>query len=498
MRTVFRIYQRVESLSFAAVLLAFVAGCAIHQPERTPSPLVPAGDQFREKTSDTGSVGAGTSGDWWRSFDDSVLDQLISDALDANLDLAQFQDRIVQARARLRQAGGRLFPQVDAEGNFTSRWSDGSGIESNQREDSSALGVVFGWEIDFWGRLRSAKGARVEETEAAIDDWQAARLTLSASIAEIYFEILEQQQQLNLLNQQIGINTTLLDLTRLRFGQGLSSIVDVLQQQEQLASTRTLVPAIEARLEQLELTLDVLLGKSPGDRQRFVARTLDLPPKQFDAGVPSDLLANRPDLLASRHRVTALDYSVGEGIAERLPRFSIGGSLSAGGYPGLDTLTANAITAAVGPVFDAGIRKAEVTFRKAQLMEAIHDYSGRYLNAVREVETALLRGRKRAEGLRRLESQLSVAKRLLRETRNRYSQGLTDYLPVLAAVGTVQTLERDVLTSLRELILERVSLHRALGGPIARPGPALDPSEPKSTKSAQTTHPTMMHTPTDL
>jgi len=479
---VLRIFHREEILCSVAMLTLAFPGCAVRRPLQSFQPAVAVEDHFLRGDLEGRNLAFGST-NWWRSFNNPTLDELISVAFTGNLELRQFVERIEQADARLRQAGGRLLPQLDADGGLSSRWSDGSGIDFHSREDASSLGIFFGWEIDFWGRLRFAKGARAQETEAALYDWLGARLMLSASIAETYFGILEQHQQLNLLHKQIEISSTLLDLTRFRFGQGLSSIVDVLQQQEQLASTRSRIPQIEGRLEQLELALDVLLGTSPGTREKTFPRGLDDPPERFTAGVPSDLLDNRPDLLASRHQVSTFDYRVGEAIAERLPRFTIGGSLSAAGDSGLGVLVANAIASVAGPVFDAGIRRAEVDLRRSQLKEAVAEYSSRYLTAVREVETSLLLERKQADSLALLENQLSIAERLLQETRNRYIQGLTEYLPVLAAVGTVQDLQRNVLTSRRELLSIRVTLHRSLGGPMNRPDVSVESSTRRRTGS---------------
>ena len=155
-----------------------------------------------------------------------------------------------------------------------------------------------------------------------------------------------------------------------------------------------------------------------------------------------------------------------EAIADRLPRLTLGGSVSGTGGPGLDTIITNAVASVAAPIFDAGIRKAEVRRRQAALKEALSSYSNNYLSAVRDVETALVLERKQAERIDLLNQQLDTAKKLLRETRHRWGQGLTDYLPVLNAVVTVQGLEREVITSHRELLSSRVALHRAIGGPI--------------------------------
>ena len=454
-----RIFACTKLLSGA--LAALLMGCMVHRTAENPEPLVPAGAEYEEVSAAPKAEAVPV--EWWRGFEDERLDELIAMALEGNLELRQFAARIEQAEALVRQSGARLFPMLDAVGDYEARWVRPEGGRTT-REQAASVGGLLDWELDVWGRLRSARRAQIYEAVAVKYDLLAARVFLSAAVAETYFEIVEQRRQLRLLGEQIEANETLLDLTRLRFGQGQSSIVDVLQQQEQLAATLSLLPLIEARVEQLEYALDVLLGVAPGGRARLASTEWPALPPLPLYGVPSDLLDQRPDLLASESLVRALDYRVGQAIAARLPQFAIGGSLSAVGDPGYSALVSAAFASVAGPVFDAGLRKAEVELQKARLREAVAEWSENYLTAVRDVETALMQERKQAEQVERIEEQLEIARRLLRETRNRYAQGLTDYLPVLNAVVTEQNLERELVQNQRALLSFRVALHRALGG----------------------------------
>ena len=455
----------VNAFRFVLLATATLAVCSCVGGSRgTVTALVEANPSFREVATALGGQQLGRP--WWESFSDRALTKLVRQALGNNLELQAVAARISQADAMLRQAGGRLFPQVDGSGSYAVRWTDGDSSQ-DKRATSTNLGALLDWEMDLWGRLRSAREADRLERDASISDWLGARLLLSASVAETYFEILEQSRQLLLLEKQIENNQTLLDLTELRFGQAQSSIVDVLQQREQLAATKTRVPTIEGRLQQLTYALDVLLGLPPGNGPTLSGKELELPPASLrTVGVPANLLQKRPDLVASAQRVAAIDHEVAEAIADRLPRLTLGGSVSGTGGPGLDTIITNAVASVAAPIFDAGIRKAEVRRRQAALKEALSSYSNNYLSAVRDVETALVLERKQAERIDLLNQQLDTAKKLLRETRHRWGQGLTDYLPVLNAVVTVQGLEREVITSHRELLSSRVALHRAIGGPI--------------------------------
>jgi NodT family efflux transporter outer membrane factor (OMF) lipoprotein len=448
----------------------FLNACAVRRHVSEVQPLVPPAPAYGQSALSAG-ISASTQ-PWWRTFNDPLLDQLVTAALRTNLGLMELSARVEQADALLRQARGRLFPALNANGT----------VEAQQVTDANAtfagdetafVGGTLSWELDVWGRLRAAREGRRHERIAVAHDWLGGRLLLSALVAETYFEMLEQQEQIRLAHEQIAVNETLLDLTKLRFGQGQSSIVDVLQQQEQLASTRSRLPEIESRFQQLAYALDVLLAGAPGTRAQEVRGELKEPPAFPRGGVPSDLLVHRPDLVAARHLVAAADSEVAEAMADRLPRFMIGGSAAGIGDLTPNALVTSAFASLAGPIFDAGTRKAEVDLRRAAVRERLARFSGAYLVAVQEVETAFMQEQKQAERVRLLAEQLTVAQRLLRETRNRYSQGLTDYLPVLNAVVTEQNLQRQILASRRQWLGRRVALHRALGGPMEAEAPVL-------------------------
>jgi len=455
---------------FFCLFICLLSGCAVHSVDEEARLLefeVPP--HFSEYA--TGAVlPSDWNYSWWETFNDEELNRLIESGLDTNMGLRQYIARIKQATALARQAGAGLYPSLDFDAGYELEW-DGeieSG-ESHDRQETSDLGFLLRWELDVWGRLASLERAEKLTTEATIEDWLGARLLLSAGIAETYFEIQEQRRQLEVIREQIEINKTLLQLTSLRFGQGQSSIVDVLQQQEQLEATLARVPQTEARIGQMEYSLDILLGLPPGKGNHVTTSRQDSPSPLPDVGIPALLLTRRPDMRGAQKRVLAFDYEVGTAVAEQLPNLTLGGSVGWTGDPGLaDTIT-SVFAGLAGPLFDAGERRSEVAYRKARLEEALIGYSERYLSALFDVETALLEERKSDEQLKLVEQQLTTAQRLLNETRNRFSQGLTDYLPVFTSLAIVQNLERDVVSARRSVLSARVGLHRALGGPILNP-----------------------------
>lgn len=452
------------------LLLCLSTACSVHRVDEEAERLeVEVPPVFFET-----ATGANLPQDWdyvwWESFEDEALNRLIEAGLSANLDLRQYVARIDQAAALARQAGAYLYPSLDLDSSYEWEW-DGvtEDEESHDRQEASALSFPLQWEVDLWGRLSSLERAGNLSARATVEDWLGARLVLSAAIAEIYFDIQEQRRQLEVIREQISINQTLLQMTSLRFGQGQSSIVDVLQQQEQLEATQARIPQTEARIGRLAFSLDVLLGKPPGRRTLETTSRLDRPSPLPAVGIPAQLLTRRPDLRAAQKRVLALDYEVGTAVANQFPTLTLGGSIAWYGDPAFADVVSSAFVGLAGPLFDAGRRRDEVAFRRAHLEEALLGYSARYLSALSEVETALLEERKSEEELVLVERQLATAQRLLTEARNRFSQGLTDYLPVFTSLNIVQDLERNVVSARKGVLSTRVALHRALGGPMPAP-----------------------------
>ena len=209
----------------------------------------------------------------------------------------------------------------------------------------------------------------------------------------------------------------------------------------------------------------VLLGQSSESASLAFRHTLPNILKLPKFGIPADLLQNRPDLRQLRRKLVAADYRVAEAVADRLPALKIGGAT---GFVSGDFIT-SIFAEALATIIDWGDKKNEVEKKKAMVEENMARYSQRYLVAIEEVENSLWQERKHEQLLDALNVQLVISKATLRESRSRYVQGVSDYLPVLTALVSFQNLEMDILQRQQELISFRLLLHRALGGNILDP-----------------------------
>ena len=450
------------------VLVILNLSCAVHKAKEDVPPPVSIPERFNEP----GREGAAT-GYWWETFGDPELNNLACRALTQNFDLLQAWDRLEQARALAGQAASSQWPEITFEaGASRSRSLFSGGQLGSFALETDRIPVSLGaaYEVDIWKRIASLKKGALLDMEATRQDLESIAMTLSARTAETWFSFLEEGAQVELLNRQMETNRTFLDLTTLRFSQGLASALDVYQQRQQLASTRAQIPQAESRCEVLRHELAVLVGE-PSLMQLDGVQTLlpDLPPFP-DTGIPSDLLKKRPDVRVAQLRLAAADHRVAAAVADRFPAVRIGGDtgFESRDFNEIENLFDNWIWNVAAsltlPVFDGGRRKAEVERTKAVVQERLHAYGQVVLRALQEVEDALVKERKQEEYLLQLENQVNLAQATLREARMRYVNGLSDFLPVLTALQSLQQLERSRLTAKRLLLSFRVQLYRALGG----------------------------------
>jgi len=436
------------------ILLAVFISCNPHITNKNITPLV-TGNASYSLTSE----GIQSQNRWWEALNDPVMGSLIEEALSANLTLKQIHARIEQTVAADKQVASFMFPELNAEASVREDWEG-----DNNGDNTYDTSLSLSWEIDVWGRISSAQKAALHDIMATREELEAAALILSAGVAETYLQIIEQDLQLLLLDQQIKAGKIFLELIELRFSYGESSVVDVYQQRQQLASTRSQVPVVKSRLRTLKNRLQVQLGRSPGNLTMKVANDFPELPNLPLTGIPVNLLQNRPDLRRIYNEMTAIDYRVAEAVADRFPNIQLGGSAGfTNGFSPSDRLM-TLLLQAIAPVIDRDRRSSEVRKREAMFREELARYSESYLVAIEEVENALWQEKYQIDLLQALEDQISIARSNLNETRNRYQQGLTDYLPVLAALQSLQRLERDILSGRRQLISIRILLHRSLGG----------------------------------
>ncbi len=439
-----------------------LASCGIF----TPKPRDMVRESMAPALFSKGTNGTAGPVRWWESFRSPELNRLVSGGLADNFSIREAWARLKQARALAIQKGSALMPDlsVSSDAGVTRRHPDNA---PNINIEEYSLGLVSSYELDLWGRIRSEREAAVAEAGASGSDLESAAMTVAAEITDRWLQLVAEKSRYNMLQDQLKTNKTHLELIEMRFRNSLATALDVYQQKQAIARIESRIPLTEADIQVLLHEIAVLTGRPPRTELHAVqARFPELPPLP-KTGLPTDLLESRPDIRAAALRLSGADWQVSAARADRLPALTL--NASAGYNSGkfsllFDNWFLRLAGSLTGPVFDGSRRAAEVERTRAVAEERLNAYKKTVLNAVREVEDALIREDRQARHLRALESELQISRNALREAENRYRQGLNDYLPVLTALQDTQSLEVDLITARSDMFRYRTALHRALGG----------------------------------
>ena len=410
--------------------------------------------------------------DWWSEFGDPTLDTLEARIESANPDLAAAVNRYQRAGALESEARSALFPSVSTQAyTNTDRQSDNRPLRSASQPDSYHDDLISGalnYEIDLWGRVRSAVAAGAAQTQALSADLESLRLLLHAHLALDYLALRGEDAQRALLEQAVVAYGRALQLTSTRFEGGISSALDVAQAQTQLESARAALTDVIDQRSLLEHAIATLTGSIASDFS-IAPGSLDLKLPSVPVAMPATLLERRPDVAAAERTMAAFNAGIGVARAAFFPRISLA---AVAGFE--STQTAGLLGApnrywAIGPqgaltLFDAGYRRAAVASARAQFDEATNNYRSAVLTAFQEVEDALTQDRLLQQEAAQERAARSAAERALALSLNRYENGAVNYLQVVNAQIAALQAQRAALDLQTRELQASVNLVRALGG----------------------------------
>jgi len=443
-----------------SALLLLMCSCSPFQPQPRPRQPVPLPKSYPV------SLEAATAREkWWEAFDSPELNRLVTDALDDNLDIRAARARLRQARAQARKAGAGLLPELNLTGEASKNQSYQDHDLVTETTEVNA-GLAASYELDLWGRIRAGQEAAQRSADAALKDVQAAVVSVAGEVASAWVDLLAARQEIALLEQQIEVNTTQLKLQLKRFENGMATALDVSQQQEVVAATRSELPQLKAEERLFTHRLALLLGKADPGQLQLIRQALPQPIPLPDTGLPADLLWSRPDVQAAYLRLLSADWDTSVARADRFPAVSLSASAA---------LTSNSFSLAwadwisrlssslTGPLFDGGSRSAEVERTRAVAEELLTDYVATLLKALKDVHDAMVREAAQMETIQRRQEELQAARQSRTQARLRYINGQRSYLNFLDALDNVQRLERTILQARAQLVKERIALYRSLG-----------------------------------
>jgi len=446
-----------------------LAGCEM-APLYSP-PVVALPSQF----TDAGGLTGGTlapRGDWWRSFSDSRLNALEADVDAANPDLAAAYAAYQDSRARAEQAQAGLFPEVDFGGGLSANKQSAdrplrSKTQPNYFGANQAFAGIAGFELDVWGRVadivKSAK-ANAEASGYALAD---TRLLLHAELARDYVALRGLDAQAKLYADTLKLYQSALDLTQQRLQAKIAPPIDAERAKTQLEAVKAQASDLALRRTALTDAIATLAGKSAAGFRLAVEASPMIFPRRPRAA-PGELLRRRPDVAAAEREVAAATSLIGAAIANKYPRFTIG--LQTGAQDtSLRLLDPINSFYSIGPsmtvpLFDAGLRDAEIKQARADAEIAAQRYRSRVLNAVRKVQDYVSALRWLADEAMQSDAAAQAARRALDMSTALYRDGAASYLDVVTAQDSALTTQGAAIGVRTRELDAYVGLMLALGG----------------------------------
>ena len=469
-------------LLFATLALA---GCAVGPNYKRPTVDVPvtyrgaAGETVTAPEPNTSAPGKTSTasavteslGDeqWWDVFQDKELQQLIRTALQNNYDVRIAAARVLEAQAQLGITRADQLPSLGAGGGITSQQSPKQGPIPAYEITEGQLTVSAAWNLDFWGRYRRATEAARANLLAS--EWARKQViaTLVANVATSYFQLRQLDLQLDISQHTLASRRDSLQLTQTLEQHGIESLLDVRQAEQLVYTAAAEVPDLERQIAQREDAINILLGSNPGDVPRGLKLTEQPHAPEVPSGLPSSLLARRPDIAQAEQVLIASNAQIGVARAAYFPQISLTGSA---GFE--STALTNLFTGPAGlwnlagsvtqPIFQGGRLKSNVRLAEAQQQQAVLAYQQTIKGAFRDVSDALVAYRKNREFRVQQEHLVESAQDAAHLSEVRFKAGTTDYLEVLTNETNSFSAELELAQAQGNELTALVQLYQALGG----------------------------------
>jgi len=459
---------RTLTLALPVVLLGLGTGCTVGPDYVAPEVDAPLNWRF-----EAGEAAELANIEWWRQFDDPVLDELIQEALEQNYDVRIAAARVQEFAARIGLTESEGLPQIGYGGDFGadqfSRETPGgvpAGIDRTNQFYSATLNV--GWELDIWGRIRRASEAARADLLTADEGRRTVILTLVSAVATTYIELLSLDKQLEIAERTLSTRLESLRLFEVQRDGGVVSDLEVAQIRSEYEQAAVQVPRIEELIGLQENLISVLLGRNPGPIAR--GRSFDdLPKPPIPGGLPSDLLTRRPDIRAAEQVLVAANARVGVAEAEFFPRIALTGffGFASDDLGNLFQSSANIWSIGgqlAGPIFTGGALESQLEATEAIRRQALIGYIQSIQISFREVEDALISNRKTREQLEALGRQVAALEEYSRLARERYDNGYVSFIEVLDAERRLFDAELVEVGTDNAVYAALIDVYKSMGG----------------------------------
>lgn len=403
---------------------------------------------------------------WWKRFNDPVLDNLIEEAVQGNNDVALAKAKIRQARASYQQAGGALYPSADGSGSAKRNKNPANGENT-----SLNLGLNTSWELDlFGGNLRTVEAARYG-LDADQESMHAILLTLVGDVASNYADLRGFQANIVLTERRVASQRKTAELTRARFNAGGISEVDLANAEAETSTTEAQIPDLKTSYAKSLHRLSVLTGQAPTALAQALEKSKPIPvvPPTITKGIPADLLLNRPDLRVAERQYAQSTANIGKAEAALYPSVSLTGNIGTSGAQIGDLAKSSTISWGFGPnltvpLFKGGQLNAAVDVARANRDQAFINYRAKILTALEEVENASVSLNQNRIKYGKTQRAIQFSRKATDLSRTLYEGGSTSFLELLTAERSLYSSEINLLQLRVGLLKDYINLQKALGG----------------------------------
>lgn len=458
-----------KQLTLLALLASLTFGCALGPNYKRPTVNSPENFRSAQTAAEQASLG---DLPWWRIFQDETLQRLITEALENNYDLRVAVARVEQSRQLAAQARAQFFPQIGYGGtiatgrnSFLTTPSPNEGLTT----DSALLDLSVVWEVDFWGRIRRLNEAARAEYLATAEGRRGVMVSLVASVAQAYLELLELDVELDIAKRNTKSFEDTLKLFTQRLEGGAASKLETSYAEGLLGTVAANVPEVERQIVIKENQINVLLGRNPGPVERNAALLQQAAPPEIPAGLPSELLERRPDIRQAEQNLRSANAQIGVAVANFFPKIGLT-TLLGKVSPELSAFTSGtanlwAVAGTLsGPIFQGGALIAQYRQAKAAWEEAKLSYEQTALNAFQEVSNALI-SRQKLEATRAQQARsVKAYEEAVQVSMKRYVAGKASYYEVLQTQQYLFPAETTLAKTQLNQLLAVVQLYKALGG----------------------------------
>jgi NodT family efflux transporter outer membrane factor (OMF) lipoprotein len=448
-----------------------LSGCMVGPDYKTPE--APVENSWLEASTAATQPGVDER-EWWKTFNDPVLDDLVMMAYEQNLDLKVAGLRVLEARAQRGISAGEFFPQLQRLAGSYTRFNTSEEVANPLRDDDfndHAIGADVFWEVDVWGRFRRGIEADDASLYASIMNYDDVLVSLISEVATAYVEIRSLDQRLAYAEENVRIQRETVEVVDVRFRNGEATDLDLQQAKSNLANTRSLIPRLHSLRRQTVYRLCQLLGMTPRNLDEQLGERRDVPSPwvDVDLGVPAELLRRRPDVRRAEREAASQSARIGVAVSELFPHFALSGTI---GYQAEDIgklFTSEAFFGAIGPSFrwnilNYGRITNAIRVEDARFEQLLTQYHNTVLRAASEVESSAAAYRYSQEEVALLSEGVDASSKAVELALVQYRGGEVDFIRVLDTQLFLADLQDRLASRRADVATNLITLHRALGG----------------------------------